>query len=71
MSSATEAVLGAMFINCREAIPTCQALEMMRHTTLTTLLQTDNNTALIVVTNNIASKHLESVTRSSIGFVSA
>ena len=56
MSSATEAELGALFINCREAIPARQALEIMGHKQPPTPIQTDNTTALGVVNKNIASK---------------
>ena len=31
MSSTAEAELGALYINCREAIPACQLLEEMGH----------------------------------------
>jgi hypothetical protein len=61
MSSAAEAELGALFINCREAIPARHALEEMGHKQPPTPMQTDNTTALGVVTNNIASKRLKSM----------
>ncbi len=56
MSSAAEAKLGALFINCREAIPTRHALLEMGHPQPPTLMQTNNTTSLGVVTNSIASK---------------
>ena len=59
MPSAAEAELGALFINCREAIPARHTLEEMGHKQPPTLMQTDNTTALGVVTNNIASKRLK------------
>ena len=61
MSSAAEAEPGALFINCREAIPARHTLEEMGHKQPPTPMQTDNTTALGVVTNNIASKRLKSM----------
>ena len=61
MSSAAEAELGALFINCREAIPARHALIEMGHPQPPTPMQTDNTTALGVVNNNIASKRLKSM----------
>ncbi len=53
MSSAAEAELGALYINAREAIPMQHLLEDMEHKQPPTPIQTDNSTALGVVTNNI------------------
>jgi len=53
MSSAAEAELGALYINAREAIPMRQLLEEMGHKQPAAPIQTDNSTALGVVTNNI------------------
>ncbi len=53
MSSAAEAELGALYVNAREAIPQCQTLAEMGHKQPQTPMQTDNTTALGVVTNNI------------------
>ena len=61
MSSAAEAELGTLFINCREAIPARHALEEMGHPHPPTPMQTDNTTALGVMTNNIESKRLKSM----------
>ena len=61
MYSAAEADLGALFINCQEAIPARQALEIMRHRQPPTPMHTNNTTALGVVTNNISSKLLKSM----------
>ena len=61
MSSSAEAELGALFINCRKAIPARHALETMGHKQTLTPIQTDNTTALGVVTNNIVSKRLKSM----------
>mmetsp|Transcript_29739 Transcript_29739/g.63167 ORF Transcript_29739/g.63167 Transcript_29739/m.63167 type:complete len:132 (+) Transcript_29739:59-454(+) len=54
MSSAAEAKLGALFINCQEVIPVRHALKEMGHKKSPTPMQTDNKTALGVNTNNIA-----------------
>ena len=61
MSSATEAKLGACFVNRREAIPAHHALQIMGHSQPPTQMKTDNTTVLGVVTNNIASKCLKSM----------
>ena len=61
MSSAAEAELGALFINCQEAIPASHARKAMGHKQPPTPMQTDNTTALGVVTNNIASRRLKSM----------
>ena len=61
MSSAAEAELCALFINCREAVPEMTTLEEMGHKHPPTPMQTDNTTALGVVNNNIVSKKLKSM----------
>jgi hypothetical protein len=53
MSSAANAKLGALYINAREAIPMQHLLKEMGHKQPPTPIQTDNSTALGVVTNNI------------------
>ena len=53
MSSAAEAKLGAMFINCREEIPARHTLIEMGHPQPRTPVQTDNTTALGVFNNTI------------------
>ena len=53
MSSAAKAKFGALYINTCEAIPMQQVLKEMGHKQPPTLIQTDNSTALGVVTNNI------------------
>ncbi len=53
MSPAAEAEVGALYINCREAIPTQQTLEFMGHPQPPTPIQTDNTTKLGVVKNNV------------------
>ena len=61
MSSAAEAKLGALFINCCEAIPDRQALKEMGHKQPPTPMQTDNKTAYGFVTNNISRTRLKSM----------
>ena len=68
MSSAAEAELGALFINCREAIPARHALKIMGHKQPPTPIQTNNTTALGVVNKNIARKQLKSMDMNSTGF---
>eukprot|EP00804_Cyclotella_cryptica_P004305 CCRYP_013516-RB/>CCRYP_013516-RB protein AED:0.47 eAED:0.47 QI:0/-1/0/1/-1/0/1/0/87 len=53
MSSAAEAELGALYINAREVIPLRHLLLEMGHPQPPTPIQTDNSTALGVVTNTI------------------
>jgi len=53
MSSAAEAELGALYINACEAVAIRQLLNEMGHKQPRTPIQTDNSTALGVVTNNI------------------
>ena len=53
MSSAAEAELGALYINTREAVPLRHLLGEMGHKQPPTPIQTNNSTALGVVTNNI------------------
>ena len=56
MSSAAEAEIGALCINCREAIPSRHTLEYLGHPQPPTLMQTNNTTALGVVNNNVMKK---------------
>jgi hypothetical protein len=53
MSLAAEAELGALYVNARKAISQCQLLEEIGHPQPPTPMQTDNSTALGVVTSNI------------------
>ena len=53
MSSAAEAEIGALFINCCKATPAWHLIEAMGHCQPPTPIQTDNSTALGVVTNRI------------------
>jgi hypothetical protein len=56
VSLAAEAEVGALYINCREAIPTHYTLKFMGHPQSLTPMQTDNTTALGVVNNNVIKK---------------
>jgi hypothetical protein len=56
MSSAAEAEVGVLYINCREAIPTCHTLEFIGHSQPPAPMQTDNTTALGIVNNNVIKK---------------
>jgi len=49
-SLAAEAEVGAFYINCRKAVPARHVLEFMDHPQLPTPMQTNNTTALGVVT---------------------
>ncbi len=53
MLSAAEAELGGLYIDACEAVPQRQLLEEMGHPQPPTPMQTDNSTALGVVTSNI------------------
>jgi hypothetical protein len=56
MSSALEAEIGALYINCKEAIPARHTPEYLGHKQPPTPMQTDNTTALGVGNNNIMKK---------------
>jgi hypothetical protein len=56
MSSMSEAEIGALYINCREAIPAQHTLEYLGHKQPPTPMQTDNTTALGVVSNKVMKK---------------
>ena len=56
MSSSAEASIGALYINCRAAIPAWHTLTEMGHPQPPTPIQTDNTTTLGVVNNAIAPK---------------
>ena len=61
MSSATEAELGALYINTREAVPMRLLLQEMGHPQSKTSMQTDNTTALGVVTNTVQPKRTKAM----------
>jgi hypothetical protein len=56
MSLVAEAKVGALFINCREAVPARHVLKFLGHTQPPTPMQTDNTTALGVVNQNVMKK---------------
>jgi hypothetical protein len=56
MSLAAEAELGALYINTQKAIPCQTLLQKLGHTQPPTPIQTNNSTALGVVTNNILTR---------------
>ncbi len=56
MSSAAEAEIGALYINCRETILSRHTLEFLGHKQSPTSMQTNNTTALGVVNNNVMKK---------------
>jgi hypothetical protein len=60
MSSATEAEIGALFLNSRQVIPARTMLMETRHTQPPTPIQTDNTTALDFVSKNLQPKATKS-----------
>ena len=56
MSSAAEAELGGLYFNAREAVPIRKTLEELGHKQPKTPIQTDNSTAMGVVSNKIQPK---------------
>ena len=56
MSLAAKAEVGALYINCREAVPARHILEFMGHKQPTTPMQTNNTSALGVVNSNLMKK---------------
>jgi hypothetical protein len=56
MSLAADSKIGALYINCWEAVPACHTLEFLGHPQLPTPIQTDNTTALGIVNNNVMKK---------------
>ena len=61
MSSATEAKLGVLYINAREAAPCQTLLKELGHKQPPTPIQTNNSTALGVVTHNILHRCLKAM----------
>jgi hypothetical protein len=59
MSSATEAELGALFINAKTAVSMCHMLEELGHPQPPTPMQTDNKTANDLLTKKIMPKALK------------
>jgi hypothetical protein len=56
ISLAAEAKIGALYINCREAIPACHTLEFLGHPQPPTPIQINNTMALGVINNNVMKK---------------
>jgi hypothetical protein len=56
LSSVEEAEIGALYINCKEAIPARHTLEYLGHKQPPTPMQTDNTTALGGKNNNVMKK---------------
>ncbi len=56
MSLSAEAKVGALFINCREAVPARHVLKFLGHPQPPTPMQMDNMTALGVVNQNVMKK---------------
>jgi hypothetical protein len=56
MSLVAETKIGALYINCHEAVPVRHILDFMGHKQPPTPMQTDNTTALGVVNKNIMKK---------------
>ena len=61
ISSAAETELGALYINTREAVPMRLILQELGHPQPKTSMQTDNTTALGVVTNTVQPKHTKAM----------
>ena len=60
MSSTAEAELGALFINCKFAVPERKTLEELGHPHPKTLTQTDKSTANGLLNNKIIPKATKS-----------
>ncbi len=56
MTLAAKAKIGALYINCREAVPAHHTLEFLGNPQPPTPIQTNNTTALGIVNNNIMKK---------------
>ena len=61
MSSAAEAELGALFINCKLAVTSRKTLEELGHPQPKTPMQTDNTTANGLLNNKIIPKVTKSI----------
>ena len=61
MSSATEAELGALFINCKLAVPERKMFEELGHPQPKIPMQTDNSTANGLLNNTIVPKATKSI----------
>ncbi len=56
MSLEAKAKIGALYINCREAVPARHTLEFLGHPQPPTPIQTDNTKALGIANNNVMKK---------------
>ncbi len=56
MSLVAEAKIGALYINCQEAVPACHTLKILGHPQPPTPIQTNNTTALGIVNNYLMKK---------------
>jgi hypothetical protein len=56
MSLAAKTKIGALYINCQEAVPARHTLEFLGHPQPSTPIQTDNTTALGIINNNVMKK---------------
>ena len=61
VSSAAEAELGALFINCKLAVPAKKTLEELRHPQPKTPMQTDNSTENGLLNNKAVPKATKSI----------
>ena len=61
MASATEAELGALFMNAQEAVALRNCLEAMGHKQPATPLKTDNNTANGIINNTMKQKRSKAI----------
>ena len=61
MSSAAEAKLGALFINCKLVVPARKTLEELGHPQSKTPIQTDNSTENGLLNNTIIPKATKSI----------
>jgi hypothetical protein len=56
MSLVAEAKIGALYINCWEAVPACHTFEFLGHPQPPTPIQTNNTMALGIVNSNLMKK---------------
>ena len=63
MSSAAETELGGLYFNAREAVPMRKTLEELGHKQPRISMQTDNSTALGVISNKIQPKQAKAMDR--------
>ena len=61
MSSAAEAEIGAIFINCQDSEPICNALLELGHAQPPTPVQTDNSTANGFLNETIKQKRTKAI----------